>query len=73
MNSAKLEALAEKVDQLITLTKELQATNDQLADKEASLIAERDKLKQKNKIARQKISSMIERLKSLEQGHGQQQ
>ena len=72
MKHANLEALAEKVDQLIALNKALQATNDQLTGNEAALIAERDRLKQKNKIARQKISSMIERLKSLEQGHGQQ-
>ena len=72
MKSSDLDELENKVNQLIELNKALQDSNNQLLDNEASLIAERDRLKHKNQIARQKISSMIERLKSLEQGHGQQ-
>lgn len=61
-----LDSLSSKVDDLILLCEKLQADNADLKAREGSLLSERTRLLEKNELARVKVNSMIQHLKSLQ-------
>jgi cell division protein ZapB len=67
MDEAALNALAAKIELLITRCEHLQAENTSLRQVQNEWQQERLHLMQKNDLARSKIEAMIGRLKALEQ------
>ncbi len=67
MEDAELSALTAKLEQLILRVEQLKAHNRILQANERNWREERAQLIEKNELARQKVESMISRLKSLEQ------
>ncbi len=61
----KSENFEEKLDRLIELCQQLKAENKALREREAGLVGERGQLLEKNELARQKIQTMINRLKNM--------
>ena len=55
----------EKFDRLIELCQQLKQENQALREREAGLVGERSQLIEKNEMARQKIETMINRLRNL--------
>ena len=55
----------EKLDRLIELCQQLKQENQALREREAGLLGERSQLIEKNEMARQKIETMINRLRYL--------
>lgn len=68
MESDDLKQLESRIDQLIDACQRLQHENSALKSEQGSLQAERAKLLEKTRIARERIESMINRLKALERG-----
>ncbi len=66
MATNDLEALEEKVDELIALSEVLVEENQVLKAKQQSWTTERAKLVQKNELAKTRVESMIARLKALD-------
>ncbi|MBC3956235.1 MULTISPECIES: TIGR02449 family protein [Pseudomonas] len=67
MEDTDLQALMKRVELLLKLAEQLKAQNALLLAQEKSWREERAHLIEKNEIARQKVESMISRLKALEQ------
>jgi len=61
-----LKALEERIDDLIGLCRRLREENEGLKHSRESLIEERSKLAEKNKIARTRLESIVDRLRALE-------
>ena len=55
----------QKLDRLIDLCQLLKRENQALREREAGLVGERSELLEKNEMARQKIETMINRLRTL--------
>jgi len=55
----------EKLDRLIELCQQLKQENQALREREAGLVGERSQLIEKNEMARQKIETVINRLRNL--------
>jgi cell division protein ZapB len=55
----------QKLDRLIGLCQQLKRENQALREREAGLVGERGELLEKNEMARQKIETMINRLRNL--------
>ena len=68
MESDDLKQLESRIDQLIDACQRLQSENHLLKSEHGSLQVERVKLLEKTRIARERIESMINRLKALERG-----
>jgi cell division protein ZapB len=66
VDSDDLKQLESRIDQLIEACQRLRNENDSLKTEHGSLQAERAKLLEKTRIARERIESMIDRLKALE-------
>lgn len=66
MDSDDLKQLESRIDQLIEACQRLQNENQSLKSEQGSLQAERTRLLEKTRIARERIESMINRLKALE-------
>ena len=66
MENTDLRLLEIKIDELIAVCNKLVEENRQLREQQTSLIAERDALREKTKQARNRIESMIDRLKAIE-------
>lgn len=66
MSSPGLALLEAKIDALIELCEALTVENLALKAKQESLTADRAKLIEKNELAKSRVESMINRLKSLE-------
>lgn len=66
MDSDDLKQLESRIDQLIEACQRLRSENDSLKSEHSNLQAERAKLLEKTRIARERIESMIDRLKALE-------
>jgi len=66
VNQDDLKALESKVDQLIAVCDQLKRENDSLRTEQNRLNEQHTKLVEKTKIARERIESMIGRLKTLE-------
>ena len=64
--SEQLSSLEHQIDQLIYHCAQLERENSALRGKESSWIKERDKLMEKNDMARVKVEAMIQRLRALE-------
>jgi cell division protein ZapB len=67
MDRTQFKIIERKVDELIALCEELQLENRELKAKEHSWARERKELSDKNELAKQRLTHMISRLKSLEQ------
>jgi cell division protein ZapB len=65
--SPDLEALEQKIDELIKLCELLARENRALRSQQHAWATERARLIEKNELAKSKVESMISRLKSLEQ------
>lgn len=61
-----LKALEERIDDLIGLCRRLREENEGLKHSQQSLIEERTKLAEKNKMARTRLESIVDRLRALE-------
>ena len=59
------ELFEQKLDRLIDLCQQLKRENQALREREAGLVGERGELLEKNEMARQKIETMINRLRNL--------
>ena len=59
------DILEQKLDRLIGLCQQLKRENQALREREAGLVGERGELLEKNEMARQKIETMINRLRNL--------
>lgn len=55
----------QKLDRLIELCQQLRHENQALREREVGLLGERSELLEKNEMARHKIDTMINRLRSL--------
>jgi len=66
MTDPQFKVLERKIDDLITLCTQLDKENRSLKAGASSWQHERDKLLGKSEMARNKVESMIERLKTLE-------
>jgi cell division protein ZapB len=66
VESDDLIQLESRIDQLIEAVQRLQSENHLLKSEHGNLQAERAKLLEKTRIARERIESMIDRLKALE-------
>ena len=66
MANNDLEALEEKVDELIALSEVLVEENQMLKAKQQSWTSERAKLVEKNDLVKNRVESMIARLKALD-------
>ena len=67
MEETDLQALMKRVELLLRHAEQLKSQNALLLAQEKSWREERAHLIEKNEIARQKVESMISRLKALEQ------
>ncbi|RMQ45695.1 hypothetical protein ALQ04_03108 [Pseudomonas cichorii] len=67
MEDTDLQALMNRLELLLKHTEQLKGQNALLLAQEKSWREERAHLIEKNEIARQKVESMISRLKALEQ------
>jgi len=67
MDQSQLQQLSEKLDQLITRSRKLEAENEHLRQVQEDWQQERIQLMQKNDLARNKVEAMISRLRALEQ------
>ncbi|EKN44194.1 MULTISPECIES: TIGR02449 family protein [Pseudomonas] len=67
MEDTDLQALMKRVELLLRHAEQLKSQNALLLAQEKSWREERAHLIEKNEIARQKVESMISRLKALEQ------
>ena len=65
MTTDSIPGLEQKIDQLVALAKQLQRENAALRDRESGLMRERGQLLEKNEQARNRVESMIARLKAL--------
>ena len=67
MANNDLEALEEKVDELIALSEVLVEENQVLKAKQQSWTTERAKLVERNELAKTRVESMITRLRALDE------
>lgn len=70
MSDVELKKLEHLVDELVKACVYLKQENWLLREKQAALVSERAKLIEKNDVARMKVESMIQRLKTLEHLNG---
>ena len=66
MADKQLQALAQKIDELIELCNELNRENQLLKAENAGWQQERQDLIDKNELARSKVVAMINRLRTME-------
>lgn len=67
MSEQTLQPLESKIDELIAFCAHLQQENQDLRNRESGLLKERSELIEKNQVARQKVESIITRLKSMQE------
>jgi cell division protein ZapB len=63
-----LKHLEQRVDELIRLCGKLKHENDDLRSTREGLLQEHTKLTEKNRMARARLETIIDRLRSLEKG-----
>jgi cell division protein ZapB len=68
MEKPDLQQLEVKIDTLIHTCEHLAEENKVLRESQANLVSERATLLEKNLLARKRIETMIDRLKSMEVG-----
>lgn len=64
--SEDIKALEERIDDLIGVCRRLREENEGLRHSQETLIEERTKLAEKNKMARTRLESIVDRLRALE-------
>lgn len=69
MSDRDLQALENKIDELITEFRRLEQEKRLLQAEREAWKAERAKLIKQNELARSRVEAMIERLKTMEQSH----
>ncbi|MBD3670216.1 MAG: TIGR02449 family protein [Gammaproteobacteria bacterium] len=67
MQEDDIKSLEAKVEQLIRAVAALQDENSSLRTQQRTLMSERAELLQKTELARERVETMITRLKALEQ------
>jgi cell division protein ZapB len=67
MAENQLKVLEQKIDELITLCRDLNRENQRLKADHASWQQERKALMDKNQLAMNKVKAMIDRLRTMEQ------
>lgn len=70
MSDYTIKELYNKVDQLIRHCEQLSVDRDELKLREQQWLQERERLVEKNKLARTRVEGMISHLKKLQQGTG---
>ena len=70
MSENNIEKLYQKVDQLIRLCEQLQASNKLLVSREQQWLQERTRLVEKNEMARTRVEAVIGHLKTLQRTTG---
>lgn len=68
MEADDLKTLESRIDQLIELCQRLKNENKLLKSEQGNMSAEHARLMEKTRVARERIESMIDRLKALERG-----
>jgi cell division protein ZapB len=63
----ELRRLEKRLDELVTICKQLQEENQSLRQRQETLVAERATLLHKNEQVRGRVEAMIGRLKGMEQ------
>jgi cell division protein ZapB len=63
-----LDTLEHQVEELIRTCRQLRDENTSLRTRQESLVSERAELIEKTELARNRVESMISRLKSMEEG-----
>jgi cell division protein ZapB len=63
----ELKRLEKRLDELVSICKQLKEENSSLRGRQDSLVAERASLLQKNEQVRGRVEAMITRLKAMEQ------
>lgn len=66
MQPAELQQLEQLIDQLLLQHQRLKTENATLRSKQAELLAERNRLAEKNELATHKVEAMLTRLRGLE-------
>ncbi len=66
MADPQLQSLEQKIDELITLCRQLNRENQSLKADMAGWQAERQDLMDKNELARTRVEAMINRLRAME-------
>ena len=66
MSDANLKSLETKIDELIAFCAHLQHENQNLKDRESNLLKERANLIEKNQVVRQRVETIVSRLKSMQ-------
>jgi len=67
MEASQIKTFSSKVEELLAYCQKLEADNVALKTVQNDWLSERSKLLQKNDLAKNKIESMIGRLKAMEQ------
>ncbi|MDH5228730.1 MAG: TIGR02449 family protein [Gammaproteobacteria bacterium] len=62
----RLLQLEQRIDALISLCDQLRAENQDLRQRQAEILAERSDLLNRNEVARERVESIISRLKEME-------
>ncbi len=65
MSDESINSLEQKIDHLIALSERLKQENLSLRERETVLVRDRNRLLEKNDLARARVESMIARLKNL--------
>ncbi len=65
MSDESINSLEQKIDHLIALSERLKQENLALRERETVLVRDRNRLLEKNDLARARVESMIARLKNL--------
>ena len=66
MNHPQLNHLKNRIEELLSLCSHLAEENQLLRTSQAELLSERERLLEKNDLARQRIEAMIDRLQAME-------
>ncbi|PIP78544.1 MAG: TIGR02449 family protein [Gammaproteobacteria bacterium CG22_combo_CG10-13_8_21_14_all_40_8] len=67
MNDLKLKTFEDSVNELAYRYEQTRSSHERLKKEHAILLSERDRLLEHNKLATDKIESMVSRLKAMEQ------
>lgn len=67
MSDTNLKSLEAKIDELIAFSAHLKQENEALKNREASLLKERSQLIEKTNLARQRVETLIKKLRTLEE------
>lgn len=67
MSDTSLKTLEAKIDELIAFAAHLQQENESLRERESNLLAERATLIEKNQVVRQRVETIVSRLKAMQE------